>query len=112
MTICLSLRSPSVSLFSVCNEYMAVEDMSSSTDARVGSRSFNLQENEVSDVTVILEVNITLHGNWTLHGYMYSMGMLGNTPTHTTVDKQVAATSLLLSDVVWMVRHRAHCIWY
>lgn len=101
MTVCLSLWSPFVSLPSVCND-TAVENMSSSTDT-VGSRLFNLQENEMSHLTVVLEVNITLYGNWTLHSYMYDIGMLGNTPKHTTVDKQVAVTSLLLSDIVWMV---------
>lgn len=103
MTVCLSLWSPFVSLSSVCNDDPAVEIMNSSADTRVGSKSFNLQEKEMSQLVVCLEVKITLYGNWTLHGYMYNMRMLGNTPKHTTVDKQVAVTSLLLSEIVWIV---------
>lgn len=103
MTVCLSLWSHFVSLSSVCNDATAVEDMSSSIDTRVGSSSFTLQENEIPDLTVALEVNITLYGNLTTHGYLYTMKMMGNTPKHTTVDKQIAVTNLSLSDMVWMV---------
>lgn len=82
--------------------------MSSSADTRVGSRSFKLQENEMSELSVVLEVNLTLYGNWTLHNYMYSLEMLGNTPKHTTVEKQVAVTSLLLSDITDNLK--THCV--
>lgn len=108
MTVCLSLWSPFVSLSSVCDDYTAVENMSFSTDTQVGSRSFNLPQVEMSDLVVVLEVNITLHGNWTHHSLMNTAGMLGNTPKHTTVDKQVAVTSLLLSDITDNLK--THCV--